>query len=107
MQETKSIDIKLTSAIQKLQDAALKKVEEVKRLENKITKLSIENAKLQAIIEDIKPKASIVKQQETNEPGILPFGNIEGGKLLSKDASEDIDVSISQLKNIFNKNQSK
>jgi hypothetical protein len=107
MQETKSIDIKLTSAIQKLQDAALKKVEEVKRLENKITKLSIENAKLQAIIEDIKPRASVVKQQEVNAPGILPFGNIESGKLLSQDASEDIDMSISQLKSVFSKNQNK
>jgi hypothetical protein len=87
-----------------LQAAALKKIDEVQRLEDKITKLSIENAKLQATIDDLKHKPAIHSHTETKLSGTLPFGNIEQEELRHKEASQDIDVSISQLKSMFSKN---
>ena len=54
MQEDRGINARLTAVIQELQEATLKKVEEVKHLEDKVTKLSIENIKLQNTINNLK-----------------------------------------------------
>ena len=111
MQEAKNIETELISAVQKLQDATLKKIEEVKRLEGKVTKLSIENVKLQDTITNLKEsleKSSFKSQSKDKDDLTIHQEDIkqsDHNQLVSKETSESIDMSINQLKGILNKTQ--
>lgn len=102
------VNAKLTAAIQELQEAVLKKVEEVKYLEDKITKLSIENVKLQNTISSLKKNLEKNPQESNQESKTLYELNsqdVENNQPANEKESDSIDISISQLKSILNKNQ--
>ena len=108
MEDTKTIDAKLMSAIQELQEVALKRIEEVKILQDKVTKLSIENVKLHDIVTNLRKNF----EQNATKPkqeADLAIQDIEekgdNNQLVSKETSESIDISISQLKGILNKSK--
>ncbi|WPX96459.1 hypothetical protein [Candidatus Bandiella euplotis] len=113
MQESKSIDTKLSLAIQELQEAASKKIENAKYLQKQVTALSIENIKLKDTIAILMQKleasstslpSSLKESKKLEVSGELPFQNVEEDQLLSKGSSEHIDISISQLKKLIGKN---
>jgi hypothetical protein len=101
MQDTENIEIELTQALYKLKDSVLKKKEEVEILENKLTNLNIENI-------DLKNEISILKNSKAaleKEKSLVDMEIKKNKKaLLDNEASKDIDISISQLKNILGKN---
>ena len=102
------VNAKLTAAIQELQEAVLKKVEEVKYLEDKITKLSIENVKLQNTISSLKKSLEENPQENKQESKTLHESNsqdVENNQPANEEKSDSIDISITQLKSILNKNQ--
>ena len=105
--QDKTIEMKLTSVIKKLREAALKKVEEIKFLEDKITKLNIENAKLHNTISNIEKKSEKTPPTTEQEASILDkpeTQNIGSKQLVSEETDDNIDISINQLKGILDKN---
>jgi hypothetical protein len=104
MQEAKVSEEKLTSAIQRLQEAAFKKIDYIKILELRVNSLIIENAKLHDEIENLKKEFSISTKKTSieNKKDMLPESTTDN-QLLSADANQDIDISIRQLKNILGK----
>ena len=108
MQEDRGINARLTAVIQELQEATLKKVEEVKHLEDKVTKLSIENIKLQNTINNLKKsleKNSHESKQESQTPDESNSQDVENNQPAGKEENDSIDISINQLKSILNESQ--
>ncbi len=105
--QDKTIEMKLTSVIKKLRETALKKVEEIKFLEDKITKLNIENAKLHNTISNIEKnpeKTPPITEQEASILDKPETQNIGSKQLVSEETDDNIDISINQLKGILDKN---
>ncbi|MSO14145.1 hypothetical protein [Candidatus Aquarickettsia rohweri] len=109
MQQTaKFMDDKIRLALNDLHDVVINKIEEIKRLEKKITELSIKNAQLQDEIANLENSAIKNKQNSKdiqNQNLISKLGknlSLEE-KLINEDVSEDIDISINQLKSIISK----
>ncbi|MBY0581278.1 MAG: hypothetical protein K2P53_06325 [Rickettsiales bacterium] len=106
------MDNKIKLALQDLHEAIINKIQEVEFLEKKITSLSIENAKLHDEID--KLNRIIIKHQSeekdldvkmsdkiTAKTTIIQFE--EEDRLINDDTTQDIDISINQLKNILNR----
>ena len=96
------------SAIQELQTVALKKIEEVKILQDKVTKLNIENIKLHDIVTNLRKnfEQNATKPKQEADLAIQDIEEKGGNnQLVSKETSESIDISISQLKGILNKSK--
>ena len=88
MQENIIDDAEVVEALEALRKAVINKAEKVKVLENKITKLSVENAKMHDFIKD-----------KENEHISTASSNDESN------ATDDIDLSISELKKIIKKSK--
>ncbi len=105
------MDNKIKLALQDLHEAIINKIQEVKFLERKITSLSIENAKLHDEIDKlnriIKPQSEQkdldikISGKITAETSVIQFEKDD--RLVNDDATQDIDISINQLKNILNR----
>jgi hypothetical protein len=105
------MDNKIKLALQDLHEAIINKIQEVKFLERKITSLSIENAKLHDEIDKlnriIKPQSEQkdldikISDKITAETSVIQFEKDD--RLVNDDATQDIDISINQLKNILNR----
>lgn len=109
MQQTaKFMDDKIRLALNDLYDVVINKIEEIKRLEKKITELSIKNTQLQDEVTNLEN--SIIKNKHRSED--IQIQNLASKteknlsldeKLINEDVSEDIDISINQLKSIISK----
>jgi len=105
------MDNKIKLALQDLHEAVINKIQEVKFLEKKITNLSIENAKLHDEIDklnNIVQKHLLEKKDLSNKLAnhlIIDNQSEKEDTLINDDTTQDIDLSISQLKNILNKNK--
>ena len=105
------MDNKIKLALQDLHDAVINKIQEVKFLEKKITKFSIENAKLHDEIDKLN---KVVKKHQLEKKDLsnklanhltMDDKSEKEDTLINDNTTQDIDVSISQLKNILNKNK--
>jgi len=106
------MDNKIKLALQDLHEAIINKIQEVKFLEKKITSLSIENAKLHDEIDKLN-RIIIKHQSEEKDLSIKISDKItaettviqleEEDRLVNDDTTQDIDISINQLKNILNR----
>jgi hypothetical protein len=106
------MDNKIKLALQDLHEAIINKIQEVKFLEKKITSLSIENAKLHDEIDKLN-KIIIKHQSEERDLDIKISDKITAkttdiqfkkeDRLVNDDTTQDIDISINQLKNILNR----
>ena len=106
------MDNKIKLALQDLHEAIINKIQEVKFLEKKITSLSIENAKLHDEIDKLN-KIIIKHQSEERDLDIKISNKITAkttdiqfekeDRLVNDDTTQDIDISINQLKNILNR----
>ena len=106
------MDNKIKLALQDLHQAIINKIQEVKFLEKKITSLSIENAKLHDEIDKLN-KIIIKHQSEERDLDIKISDKITAkttdiqfekeDRLVNDDTTQDIDISINQLKNILNR----
>jgi len=106
------MDNKIKLALQDLHEAIINKIQEVKFLEKKITSLSIENAKLHDEIDKLN-KIIIKHQSEERDLDIKISDKITAkttdiqfekeDHLVNDDTTQDIDISINQLKNILNR----
>jgi predicted RNase H-like nuclease (RuvC/YqgF family) len=109
MQQTaKFMDDKIKLALNDLNDVVINKIEEIKRLEKKITELSIKNAQLQDEVANLKNSEIKNEQyskdiQNQNLISKLDKNLSLEEKLINDDVSEDIDISINQLKSIISK----
>ena len=109
---TINMDNKIKLALQDLHEAIINKIQEVKFLEKKITSLSIENAKLHDEIDKLN-KIIIKHQSEERDLDIKISNKITAkttdiqfekeDRLVNDDTTQDIDISINQLKNILNR----
>ena len=105
------MDNKIKLALQDLHEAVINKIQEVKFLEKKITNLSIENAKLHDEIDklnNVVQKHLLEKKDLSNKLVnhlIIDDQPKKEDTLINDDTTQDIDLSISQLKNILNKNK--
>jgi hypothetical protein len=105
------MDNKIKLALQDLHEAVINKIQEVKFLEKKITNLSIENAKLHNEIDKLNNlvKNHLLEKKDLSDKlaNNLVINDPPQKKdiLINEDTTQDIDISISQLKNIFNKNK--
>ena len=107
-----NMDNKIKLALQDLHEAIINKIQEVKFLERKITNLSIENAKLHDEIDKLN-RIIIKHQSEEKDLSIKISDKIttettviqleEEDRLVNDDTTQDIDISINQLKNILNR----
>ena len=105
------MDNKIKLALQDLHEAVINKIQEVKFLEKKITNLSIENAKLHNEIDKLNNlvKNHLLEKKDLSDKlaNNLVINDPPQKKdiIINEDTTQDIDISISQLKNIFNKNK--
>ena len=105
------MDNKIKLALQDLHEAVINKIQEVKFLEKKITNLSIENATLHNEIDKLNNlvKNHLLEKKDLSDKlaNNLVINDPPQKKdiLINEDTTQDIDISISQLKNIFNKNK--
>ena len=105
------MDNKIKLALQDLHEAVINKIQEVKFLEKKITNLSIENAKLHNEVDKLNNfvKNHLLEKKDLSDKlaNNLVINDPPKKKdiLINEDTTQDIDISISQLKNIFNKNK--
>ncbi len=105
------MDNKIKLALQDLHEAVINKIQEVKFLEKKITNLSIENARLHNEIDKLNNlvKNHLLEKKDLSDKlaNNLVINDPPQKKdiLINEDTTQDIDISISQLKNIFNKNK--
>jgi hypothetical protein len=105
------MDNKIKLALQDLHEAVINKIQEVKFLEKKITNFSIENAKLHNEIDKLNNlvKNHLLEKKDLSDKlaNNLVINDPPQKKdiLINEDTTQDIDISISQLKNIFNKNK--
>jgi hypothetical protein len=105
------MDNKIKLALQDLHEAVINKIQEVKFLEKKITNLSIENAKLHDEIDKLNGavKKHLLEKKDLSDKLANHLATNDPPKkeeaLINEDATQDIDISISQLKNILNKNK--
>ena len=100
------MDNKIRLALNDLHDVIISKIEEIKRLEKKITELSINNAKLQDEITNLVNSSKKDRHQKDNIKEVVLRNEMKQDydkKLINEDASEDIDISINQLKSIISK----
>ena len=109
MQQTaKFMDDKIRLALNDLNDVVINKIEEIKRLEKKITELSIKNAQLQDEIANLKNSEIKNEQRSKDIQNQNLISKLDKNlsleeKLINDDVSEDIDISINQLKSIISK----
>lgn len=105
------MDNKIKLALQDLHEAVISKIQEVKFLEKKITNLSIENARFHDEIDklnNVVKKHQLEKKDLSNKLAnhlIIDDKPKKEDTMINDDTTQDIDISISQLKNIFNKNK--
>ena len=100
------MDNKIRLALNDLHDVVISKVEEIKHLEKKITKLSINNAKLQDEITNLVNSLKKDRYHNDNIEEVVLHNKISQDsdeKLINEDANDDIDISINQLKSIISK----
>ena len=100
------MDNKIRLALNDLHDVVISKIEEIKRLEKKITELSINNAKLQDEITNLVNSSKKDRHHKDNIKEVVLRNEMKQDsdeKLINEDASEDIDISINQLKSIISK----
>lgn len=109
MQQTaKFMDDKIRLALNDLNDVVINKIEEIKRLEKKITELSIKNAQLQDEVANLKNSEIKNEQHSKDIQNQNLISKLDKNlsleeKLINDDVSEDIDISINQLKSIISK----
>ena len=109
MQQTaKFMDDKIRLALNDLNDVVINKIEEIKRLEKKITELSIKNAQLQDEVTNLKNSEIKNEQRSKDIQNQNLISKLDKNlsleeKLINDDVSEDIDISINQLKSIISK----
>ena len=109
MQQTaKFMDDKIRLALNDLNDVVINKIEEIKRLEKKITELSIKNAQLQDEVANLKNSEIKNEQRSKDIQNQNLISKLDKNlsleeKLINDDVSEDIDISINQLKSIISK----
>ena len=97
------MDNKIKLALENLRENAISKVQKVRFLEEEIIQLKVENTKLYNKVIRLKVQEKDHDQIDKTslKKSISEFRNDD--VLINDDTSQDVAISIRQLKNIFNK----
>ena len=89
----------MSQALQVLEGNIVKNIDYVRQLEERVTNLTIENTKLHNRINALNE----MPKEVDKEPPVQHVERVSDVSILSEKATQDIDLSLNQLKNLFDK----